>query len=192
MNVREVAKSNYDDINIRANQEISNKTEVTDKQVFDSEAAVYTKTSSKKGNYNVANKETVNRLIEESNRRAEQLKDMVEKMLVKQGQTFNQSTNIYHLIRDGKLDVDPETRAQAKKDIAPGGYWSVEATSDRLVSFAKAVAGDDPVMADKMINAVKKGFDEATKAWGKKLPQISHDTLDATMEKLDAWRAGLK
>ncbi len=41
-----------------------------------------------------------------------------------------------------------------------------------------------------MIAAFKKGFDQATKAWGKSLPDISGRTYDAVMKKFDAWKNG--
>ena len=41
--------------------------------------------------------------------------------------------------------MDEKTRLQAQKDIAEDGYWGVEQTSERLVSFAKALSGGDPL-----------------------------------------------
>jgi hypothetical protein len=134
---------------------------------------------------------TIDRLIAESEQRAESLRKLVEKMLLKQGETYNEATDIYALLREGKLQVDPETQAQAQKDIAEDGYWGVEQTSERLFSFAKALTGGDPSKADEMIEAVKKGFDEATKAWGGELPEICKRTLDAAIAKMEAWRDGL-
>lgn len=134
---------------------------------------------------------TVDRLLAEAEKRTESLRKLVESMLIKQGQTFNDSTDIYALLREGKLDVDPETRAQAQKDIAEDGYWGVEQTSERLLSFAKALTGGDPSKAEEMIEAVKKGFEEATKAWGGELPEISKRTLDSAISKMEAWRDSL-
>ncbi len=133
---------------------------------------------------------TVTKLKEEAEKRTQSLRDLVEKMLLKQGQTYTNATDIYALLREGKLEVDPQTRAQAQKDIAEDGYWGVEQTSDRLVSFAKALTGGDPSKADEMMKAVKKGFEEAKKAWGGELPEISKNTLDASIKKLEAWRDG--
>lgn len=138
-----------------------------------------------------ADKATIERLKADAEAKNAQLRSLVEKMLLKQGETFNASTDIYALLRSGKLEVDAETAAKAKQDIAEDGYWGVEQTSDRMVSFAKALAGNDPEKADAMIKAVKKGFDEATKAWGDKLPDISQRTLDATIEKLNKWKEEL-
>lgn len=88
------------------------------------------------------------------------------------------------------MEVDQETIDQAKADIAEDGYWGVEQTSDRMVEMAKALAGGDSSKADLLMEAVQKGFDQATKSWGDELPEISKKTLEATMEKLTKWRDG--
>lgn len=172
----------------KANQ--NNNAEAKQVAVEDT-AAVYEKSEQTKGQ-KVYKRDTatVERLLADAERRAQSLRDLVQKMLLKQGETFNESTDIYALLREGKVEVDPETRAQAQKDIAEDGYWGVEQTSERLVSFAKALTGGDPSLADKMIEAVKKGFEDATKAWGGELPDITKRTIDAAISKLEAWRDG--
>ena len=42
-----------------------------------------------------------------------------------------------------------------------------------------------------MIAAIKKGFDQAAKAWGGKLPDICQKTIDAATKKMEDWRDGL-
>jgi hypothetical protein len=155
-------------------------------------AAVYEKSSSGKEKVYQRDNATISRLMEEAERREKNIRELVEKMLRKQGETFNASTDVYSLLREGKVSVDPETRAQAEKDIAEDGYWGVKQTSDRLVSFAKALTGGDPAKADSMIDAVKKGFEEATKAWGGELPGICKNTMDETISKLEEWRESIK
>ena len=130
---------------------------------------------------------TIAQLKADAEKHTKQLRDLVEKMLLKQGQSFDEST-MYQLLREGKVPVDEETAAQAKADIAEDGYWGVNQTSDRLVSFAKALTGGDPDKIDEMIDAVKKGFEQATKTWGDELPDICKQTLDTTMEKLNEWK----
>lgn len=88
------------------------------------------------------------------------------------------------------MQVDEETIAQAQKDIAEDGYWGVEQTSDRMVEMAVALSGGDTSKADLLMESVKKGFEQATSAWGDELPEISQKTLDATMEKLKKWKEG--
>ncbi len=152
-------------------------------------AAVYEKSSDTESNkvYQRDNA-TIERMMQEAERRSQSLRSLVEKMLLKQGETFSDSTDIYALLREGKIQADPETRAQAQKDIAEDGYWGVKQTSDRLLSFAKALAGGDPSKADSMIEAVKKGFEEATKTWGGELPGICNDTMKESIRKLEEWR----
>lgn len=131
---------------------------------------------------------TIERMKQDAERRTQSLKDLVKKLMLKQGQTMDDSTDIYELLREGKVMVDPETRAQAQKDIAEDGYWGVEQTSERLISFAKALTGGDPSKADEMIAAVKKGFEQAEKAWGGELPDICKNTLETAIKKLENWR----
>lgn len=155
----------------------------------DAPSAVYEKNTDE-GTKKVVYKQdtaTIAQLKADAEKRTKQLRDLVEKMLLKQGQTFDEST-MYRMLREGKVEVDAETAAQAKADISEDGYWGVNQTSDRLVSFAKALTGGDPDKIDEMIDAVKKGFEQATKAWGDDLPGICKQTLDATLDKLDEWK----
>lgn len=115
----------------------------------------------------------------------EQLQNLVTKLLGKQAGKY---TKLADLFKD--IQADPATVAQAQKDIADDGYWGVEQTSDRLVSMAQALSGGDTSKADTLIAAIKKGFDEATEAWGDKLPDICQKTIDAAVKKMEAWRDG--
>lgn len=170
----------------------SQSTDTTKQNDTNSTAVVYEK-SEQTPSSKVAHKPdtaTIERLKADAEQRMQNLRSLVEKMMLKQGQTFTDATDMYALLREGKLDVDEETRAQAQKDIADDGYWGVEQTSERMLSFAKALAGGDTTKANEMIDAVKKGFEEATKSWGGELPDISKKTLEATLSKLEAWRDG--
>lgn len=130
----------------------------------------------------------IDQLKADQEARTLQLQSLVEKMFAKQGQTLANADDMWKFLASGKYEVDPETKAQAQKDIAEDGYWGVEQTSERILSFAKALAGDNVELIDKMQAAVEKGFKEATKAWGKDLPEICEKTLDAVHEKFAAWK----
>lgn len=153
---------------------------------------VYEKSNSTESKNYTANTELVTKLKEDAERRTMQLRSLVEKLLLKQSNSYTIATDeeMYQLLREGKVEVDAQTAAQAKKDIAEDGYWGVEQTSDRIVSFAKALSGGDPDKADEMITAFIKGFKSATKAWGDTLPDICQRTYDATIEKLNNWKNG--
>ena len=90
-------------------------------------------------------------------------------------------------------DLDAATKAQAQADIAEDGYWGVSQTSSRILDFATALTGGDPGKIEEMRNAFKKGYEQAEKTWGGKLPEISQKTYDAVMEGFDklAKEAGL-
>ncbi|MDY2922329.1 MAG: hypothetical protein SOT18_05765 [Eubacterium sp.] len=115
----------------------------------------------------------------------EQLQNLVNKLLSNQAKKY---VSLSDMFKD--IQVNEQTKIQAQKDISDDGYWGVEQTSDRLVSMAKALSGGDSSKADAMISAIEKGFDEATKAWGDKLPDICQKTIDVAKQKLQNWRDG--
>lgn len=161
----------------------------------DTAAAVYEKSSeaadASKLKERKVDMATIEKLKADAEQRTAQLRGLVEKLLLKQGGTLQLSngelptSNLADFFRG--LEVDEETRLQAQKDIAEDGYWGVEQTSDRMVDFAKALAGNDPEAARNMLEAIKEGYKQATAAWGEELPQISKDTLDATERKMNEW-----
>ena len=127
----------------------------------------------------------------EAEMKTAQLRSLVEKMLLKQGQKFTTLEDAFDMIKEGTIEVDDEVATEAAKEVAEDGYWGVEQTSERLFSFAKALAGNDPSKADSMLDALQKGFDEATKSWGGELPELCQKTLEATKKKLTDWRDGI-
>lgn len=147
--------------------------------------AVYEKSTSGKKTTYKQNTALVNQLKADAEQRTNQLRSLVEKIMTKQGQTIGTADDMWKFIAGGNFTVDAETKAQAQKDIAEDGYWGVEQTSDRIISFATALTGGDPDKIEEMRKAFEKGFGEATKSWGKTLPDISQRTYDAVMEKFD-------
>lgn len=132
----------------------------------------------------------VNKLKQDAEQRTAQLRSLVEKMMTKQGAAIGTADSMWSFLAKGDFEVDAATKAQAQKDIAEDGYWGVEQTSDRILDFAKALSGNDPEKADLLLDAFKKGFQEATKSWGDKLPDISQRTYNAVIEKFDNWKKG--
>ena len=123
----------------------------------------------------------------ETEARTAQLQSLVEKMISKQGQALGTADSIWSFLAKGNLTADADTIAQAKKDVAEDGYWGAEQTSDRILSFAKALSGDDPTKAEELLNAFKKGFSQATAAWGGELPSLCSDTYDLVEKKFNDW-----
>lgn len=159
-----------------------------------SEAAVYEKSSdddsSTAVNSTAKNDRSaiVSQLKADAEQRASQLLEIVRKTMEGQGKAIGTADDMWRFLAGGDFTVDAETKAKAQADIAEDGYWGVEQTSDRILDFAKALAGDDPEKADQMLEAFKKGFEQATKSWGKELPDISKNTYDSVLKKFDDWK----
>ncbi|MBQ6258574.1 MAG: hypothetical protein IJJ79_02690 [Lachnospiraceae bacterium] len=168
------------------------------KQDVYGEAAVYERSAESKTvsakNMNVDRDALVAQLKADSEAQVKSLMDIVNKTISGQGKAFSMASgdDMWKFLASGNFTVDAETKAQAQKDIAEDGYWGVEKTSDRIVDFAKALSGGDEKKADELIGAFKKGFEQATKAWGKTLPDISQKTYDRVLEKMDNWKNGVE
>lgn len=167
-------------------------------------AAVYEKSegaSGKKATYTI-NKMSesdraaiVNQMKADQEQRMSQLTQMVSQMINGQGKAYSLATgddSIWKFLAKGDFTVDPATKAQAQEDISEDGYWGVKQTSQRLFDFAQALAGDDEGKMKKMQAAIEKGYNQATKAWGQDLPDISKQTLDATNKLFDDYYASKK
>ncbi len=109
------------------------------------------------------------------------LRGLVMNMLKEQGIDFKVANG------DQEVDISNISQEEATALIAEDGYFGVEQTSDRIVDFAIGVAGDDPSRLAAIKEGVEQGFNEALEAFGGWLPDISYDTYDAVMNKLDAW-----
>ena len=112
------------------------------------------------------------------------LRGLVTNMLKEQGIDFKIANG------DQEIDISEISQEEAIELIADDGYFGVEQTSDRIVDFAIGMAGDDPSRLDAIKEGIEKGFNEALEAFGGWLPDISYDTYDAVMDKLDTWAEG--
>ncbi len=142
----------------------------------------------------------ISKLKADQQSRLESMQSLVEKLLNKQKGTFDLASlmkkndvsglNLSATFEEAAKNADPDTIKAAQESISEDGYWGVNKTSDRLVSMAIALSGGDTSKADEMMAAIQKGYDRATSAWGKDLPDICKDTLEATKQKMDDWKNG--
>lgn len=194
MNVNGVTGSTsaYNTYSAQIKTESDKNTDTASAAVQSEQAAVYepgTETASSQKTY-TPNTELINKLKADAEQRTSQLKSLVEKLMLGQGNAIGQADDIWSFLRSGNFTVDAETKAQAQKDISEDGYWGVEQTSDRILDFAKALSGGDSSKAEKLKNAFIKGFEQATKTWGDTLPDISQRTYEATIKKFEEWANG--
>ena len=162
---------------------------------FDETAVVYEKskeTETVKVNNKVDREAIIAQMKADTEARMAQMQDLVRKMMQGQGNALAQSDDIWKFLASGDFTVSEAAKLQAQEDISENGYWGVEQTSQRILDFAKALAGNDPSKADELLEAFKKGYQEATGAWGKELPEISQKTYKAVEEKFAAWKEEAK
>lgn len=165
----------------------SNKT-AEDKAPAASSESKKTQTAEKK-NYTV-DMDKVRAMKEEADlRMLELFKRTASQTTKKQVSGARQDASIMTLKLTDELSIEysAEDVKQAQEDIAPGGYWSADETSNRLVEFAKALSGGDPEKAGMLKDAFEQGFREIEEMFGGTLPDISYETYDLTMDKFDQW-----
>jgi len=114
----------------------------------------------------------------------ELLRNLVAKTLQEQGLQLNFTTDAGDVI-----DFNTMTTEEAQDLVSEDGYFGVEKTSQRIVDFAINGFGNDPEKLQEMKAAIDQGFKEAQDAFGGALPEISQQTYEAIMEKLDAFAA---
>lgn len=153
--------------------------------------------SDKKATYSVNKmsaqdrKALVNQLKADAEARQSQFMNMVYQMMNQQTNAYGKANNIWKFLASGNYTVDAATKAQAQADIAEDGYYGVAQTSSRIFDFACALAGDDADKMKEMQAAFEKGFKQAEKTWGGKLPDISYETQEAVNKKFEDYYAAM-
>jgi hypothetical protein len=79
-------------------------------------------------------------------------------------------------------DMTPD---EAKALVSEDGYFGVAQTSARLSDFVLNGGGDSVEKLKAGREGIITGFNEAEKMWGGKLPDISYETLDKALAKID-------
>ncbi len=109
------------------------------------------------------------------------LRGLVLNIFKDQGIDYNIATD------DAEIDLRALTPEKAQELITDDGYFGVEKTSERIVQLAIGIAGGDPTRIDAIRQGIDNGFQQALDAFGGELPDISHDTYNTVMHKLDDW-----
>lgn len=193
MSINSVNGSSSVDTSMAYKPATATKKETVDKE--QTAGVVYEKgTNSKPATYSINKMDEkqrsalVDKMKQDQADRQSQFMNMVSDMFSKQAQTglfAGGEDSVWKFLAEGKFTVTEAAKAQAQQDISEDGYYGVKQTSQRLFDFASALAGDDVDKMKDMQKAMEKGFKEATKSWGRELPQISHDTLQAANDMFD-------
>lgn len=159
-------------------------------QKADTDSYVASNKDEEKVNTYKRNTSLVDQLKAEQAQIQERFLRTVRETITQQGKTAAQGDGIWKMIAQGNFTVDASTKAEAQAAISADGYWGVSQTSQRIVDFAKALAGTSPEMAKMARDAFEKGYRQAEEAWGGKLPGICGETYDEVMSLFDKWEQG--
>ncbi|CAM2939006.1 hydrogenase-4 component G [Helicobacter burdigaliensis] len=80
---------------------------------------------------------------------------------------------------------------EAKELVGENGFFGITQTSDRIADFVIAGAREDIEKLKAGREGIIIGYEQAQKAWGDELPEISKKTLDRALEKIDKTLADL-
>lgn len=116
----------------------------------------------------------------------ESMKSMVSQLLTGQASVKGDKINIQSQLNEilSSFDIEP---IEADSD----DFWGAEKTAQRILDFAKNLAGDDTDALSSLREAFEKGFDEAGGIWGDKLPDVCQDTYDLVQKGFDEWEKEL-
>lgn len=117
----------------------------------------------------------------------EGMKDMVAKLI--NGQASNAVGK-----SDSGLTLESIMKSYGLDYIESDGsedFWGAEKTANRILDFAKNLAGNDPDNFQKVKDAFEKGFGECEGIWGGKLPDVCYNTLDLVRNGFDDWEKEL-
>lgn len=134
----------------------------------------------------------VAQLQKDNQAQIDSFKGMVQDMFTKQGFAVKNSDDIWSMLANGNYTVDEMAAKKAQELISEDGYWGVNQTSDRILQMAVALSGGDEEGMNDMLDAFEKGYKQATKTWGKELPDISKQTYEAVQEKFKQYQESIK
>ena len=80
----------------------------------------------------------------------------------------------------GDLSAD-----EAKKLVSDDGFFGITKTAQRISDFVISGGGSDIERLKSGRAGAIKGFDEAEKLWGDKLPDIAYQTMKKAVETID-------
>ena len=117
-------------------------------------------------------------------------------ILGKSNENFATQSGLFHLINNTDFDVSQLrhngrsildlTPDEAGELISEDGFYGVTKTAQRLANFVVNGAGDDLEKLKAGREGISRGFKEAEKLWGGQLPEISYQTFDLALSRIDA------
>lgn len=115
----------------------------------------------------------------------ELMRDMVQQMLTGQVNESKKSSIL--------SELDEILKSYAAPEEVEEDYWGAEKTANRILDFAKSLAGNDPEALETLRDAFETGFGECEGIFGgkSKLPEVCYETYDLVQKGFDDWAAEL-
>lgn len=99
------------------------------------------------------------------------------------GKTLSDGSSLSDIGYEGK-PITELSQDEAKELVSEDGFFGITQTSDRIANFALSFS-DDPEIIQQALDGVKQGFEKAESMWGGKLPEISYQTYDRSIELIE-------
>lgn len=135
-----------------------------------------------------ANKSEKGEFVAKSSRQLknESMKDMVSQLLTGQASANSDKSSLQAQLNEILSSFDIEPIEADSED-----FWGAEKTAQRILDFAKSLAGGDKDAISTLRDAFEKGFGDSEKIWGDKLPDVCQDTYDLVQKGFDDWEKEL-
>ena len=118
-----------------------------------------------------------------------------EQAVEESGQGFAAQHGLAHLVQNADFDLArlqhdgkpilEMSQQEAAELISEDGYFGISKTAERLAQFVILGGGDDLAKVQAGRQGIIHGFKEAEKLWGGQLPEMSYETLNKALEKID-------
>lgn len=96
---------------------------VTESKKQEDSGVIYEKTSSD-GYYSIKNAGLIEQLKADTESRILSLRDIVNQMITKQGNTLAKADDIWSFLASGDYTVDEAAKKKAQEEISEDGYWA--------------------------------------------------------------------
>jgi hypothetical protein len=107
------------------------------------------------------------------------------------GKVVDDNFSLENIGYEGK-PITELSQEEASELIGENGFFGVEQTSSRVANFVLDFANDDIEKLEAGRKGIVQGFEDASKMYKGKLPEISYTTQAKTLEIIDAKIAELK
>ncbi|AQW81531.1 hydrogenase-4 component G [Campylobacter pinnipediorum] len=106
---------------------------------------------------------------------------------------INIPDNLAEILKDMDLDkigyngknITELSKEEADELVGENGFFGISQTSERITNFIINGAGDDVEKLRAGKEGMLRGFKEAEKLWGSKLPEISQKTIEKSIQEID-------